>query len=333
MADLQRAKAVVRSFYDGLDAAAPDEVSGVLEAATTRPYRWRGVHPWNEQSGTDSVARDLWTPLKLAIGPWQRRPDIFFAGTNQLDDHQSVWVTEMGHLMGLWTAPFLGIEPTGKIVFIRYAEFHRVKGDKITETACFIDLVHMIHQAGLNPFAGQTGAAILTPGPRTHDGLLVKPQDPGEGQTTLKLISDMVDDLRALGVSSPPGHIDRFWSKDMCWFGPAGIGASAFREGYRRGHSGPFEEGLDFVRSDGHETEFAEGQFGGFFGYPSITMRATGGFMGMPASDHNAEMRLVDLYRREGDKLAENWIFIDLLHFFAMQGIDILKRLERHQRT
>jgi hypothetical protein len=37
-------------------------------------------------------------------------------------------------------------------------------------------------------------------------------------------------------------------------------------------------------------------------------------------------MRVIDIYRRDGDKLAENWIFIDLLHFWNMQGVDILAR-------
>ena len=60
-------------------------------------------------------------------------------------------------------------------------------------------------------------------------------------------------------------------------------------------------------------------------------MRLTGGFVGMPASNMEAEMRIVDLYRRKGDKLAENWIFIDLLHFFAMRGLDILNRLEAYR--
>ena len=38
-------------------------------------------------------------------------------------------------------------------------------------------------------------------------------------------------------------------------------------------------------------------------------------------------MRVVDMYRRDGDKLAENWIFIDILHFLAMQGNDVLGRM------
>jgi len=37
-------------------------------------------------------------------------------------------------------------------------------------------------------------------------------------------------------------------------------------------------------------------------------------------------MRVVDMYRREGEKLAENWIFIDLLYFLKQQGLDVLER-------
>ena len=69
-----------------------------------------------------------------------------------------------------------------------------------------------------------------------------------------------------------------------------------------------------------------EGMFGGFFGYPSLTVKSTGGFLGLPENELPADMRIVDMYRREGDKLAENWIFIDIPHFFAMQGIDLLSQ-------
>ena len=36
---------------------------------------------------------------------------------------------------------------------------------------------------------------------------------------------------------------------------------------------------------------------------------------------------------REGDKLSENWIFIDLLHFWNQQGVDILDRIKKTPRT
>ena len=47
----------------------------------------------------------------------------------------------------------------------------------------------------------------------------------------------------------------------------------------------------------------------------------------MPPYQGYAEMRVVDIYRRDGDKLAENWVFIDLLHFLNMQGHDILAEI------
>jgi hypothetical protein len=37
-------------------------------------------------------------------------------------------------------------------------------------------------------------------------------------------------------------------------------------------------------------------------------------------------MRVVDIYRRDGDKLAENWVFIDLLHYLLLLGVDVLER-------
>ena len=40
-------------------------------------------------------------------------------------------------------------------------------------------------------------------------------------------------------------------------------------------------------------------------------------------------MRVVDLYRRDGDKIAENWIFIDHLHFLKGLGIDLLDRYHK----
>jgi hypothetical protein len=55
--------------------------------------------------------------------------------------------------------------------------------------------------------------------------------------------------------------------------------------------------------------------------------------MGLPASDRTGEMRVVDVYRRAGEKLAENWIFIDIPHFLSCLGLDVLGRARRFPRT
>ena len=46
----------------------------------------------------------------------------------------------------------------------------------------------------------------------------------------------------------------------------------------------------------------------------------------MPATGQLGEFRVIDIYRRSGDKLAKNWVFIDLLHYWKSQGVDILAR-------
>jgi hypothetical protein len=58
-------------------------------------------------------------------------------------------------------------------------------------------------------------------------------------------------------------------------------------------------------------------------------MKPAGGYMGVTtASEREFEMRIVDIYRRQGDLLAENWIFIDHLHVLHQLGYDALAGLE-----
>jgi hypothetical protein len=187
--------------------------------------------------------------------------------------------------------------------------------------------MNLMGQIGSPVLPASTGALIVTPGPRTHDGLLHGAHPTEEGRATLDLIQRMVARLTGANVCTTKADLELDWAEDMLWWGPGGIGASYTQGRYLQQHCGPFEAGLDFVRYHGHPLEMAEGNFGGFFGWPSLTMRPKGPFMGLTcATDRTAEMRIVDLYRREGDKLAENWIFIDHLHFLKMLGVDLLER-------
>ena len=66
----------------------------------------------------------------------------------------------------------------------------------------------------------------------------------------------------------------------------------------------------------------------------TLTLTPTGGYLGLPASGlATADMRVVDIYRRQDDKLAENWVFIDILHFLNMQGLDVLERQRSLNRS
>ena len=199
---------------------------------------------------------------------------------------------------------------------------------KIHETALFIDIIGVMKQAGVCPLPVQTGADIVNPGPMTHSGLMYTPQDQQATEKTLRLINHMCDDLVGSGMSSPLDELHNTWHDDMIWWGPAGIGATYTIERYAKQHSGPFRSGLSGRSGTGHIARIAEGQYSGFFGWPNFTAKPTGGFMGLPPSDKDCEFRVIDVYRREEDKLKENWVFIDILHFFNQMGIDILGDLK-----
>ncbi len=325
---LQSAKKLVRSFNADFDTAEDGDLTQLLADHTSSDYSWRGVHPFYEQDGANAVVESFWLPLRHSFDSLQRREDIFFAGKNIVDGEESVWVVGMGHMMGLFDNDWLGIAATRKMAFLRFAEFHRVEDDKIAESAFFCDVLGIMHQAGCYPLQLPTGATITQPGPRTHDGLLLDPQDSRESKKTLDLVNRMIDDLTALNVSGndhcPPEVLQKTWHDDMIWYGPTGIGATYTIPRYQEQHQYPFRTQLKDKVFNGHVARFAEGNYAGFFGWPNLTNTPTGGFLGLPGSDVRADMRVVDIYRRDGEKLAENWIFIDLLHWMSMQGIDVL---------
>jgi hypothetical protein len=328
--DFQSEKELVRAFHGALDASTPGTIEAALSQFVAPDWHWRGMHPFNEQYGPAAVAGLFWAPLRHSIRSLQRRPDIFIAGLNEIDGFESIWVAEMGHLLGLFDEPWLGIRPTQRIVMLRYCEFNRVEGGRIVETAMFCDIPHLMMQAGQNPFPPQTGAMLIQPGPRTHDGLCYDKQDPARGEAALTAINGMLGGMKERTREEDPAmRLAMDWHNEMLWWGPAGIGATYTIERYLRQHSFPFRDALVDYKFNGHIAKLAERDFGGFFGWANLTLRNAGGYLGMTGGPGPADMRVIDMYRVENGKLAENWIFIDFLHYLNMQGLDVLTRMEK----
>ncbi len=323
MSDFQKEKDLIRSYFDQLDTAPIDQISDVEGRYAGPNYLWRGFHPFGEISDPHEVADRFWKPLRTSLASVQRRQDIFFAGTNEMDGHTSRWVVSMGHLMGLFDAPWLGVQPTGKIAMLRYCAFFEIEDQKIAQTMMYFDLPHLMVQAGQNPFSRQTAAHLVQPGPQTHDGLLFDVSTPEEGQLTRAAINRMISDLGQWQSGLPlEEELALSWHDDMLWWGPEGIGASYTIERYAKQHSGPFRAAFSDRSKTNHICRVAEGTFGGFVGWPNFTAKLTGPFMGQKPNGKTGAFRVIDLYRRDGNKLAENWIFLDLLHFWKSVDVD-----------
>lgn len=331
MSRYQATKAVVRNYFDAMENATPETVADVLRTHTGKDYLWRGVYPFRELHGAEVVAEAFWAPLMRSLTRMQRRQDIFIGGTNEISGEQ--WVMSMGNLMGLFDVDWLGIPRTRKMANLRYAEFNCVENGKISQTGLFIDTIGLMAQAGVYPLPPSTGAYFNYPGPRTHDGLLYDDAPEEEGVATLALVNEMIQDLHELNESGsmgcPPELLERTWSDEMIWYGPAGIGATYTIPRYQEQHQLPFRGSLADKKFEGHVCRLAEGNFACFFGWPNLSNTPIGGWLGLPGGKANAMMQVVDVYRREGDKLAENWVFIDLPYWLKQQGLDVLDRTQK----
>ena len=329
--NFQSEKQIILDFYDAIETSKIEEIPNVLFHYCSEDLLWRGFHPFNEIRGLKNLYSQFWQPFKKSFFNYQRRMDIFLAGYNTISGNEGVWVVSMGHLMGLFDNPWIGIKETKKIAMLRYCEFSKIQNGKITEVAMFFDIPHLMLQAGIKAFPSETGISLVQPGPLTHDGLMFNEQDTNEGNRTLEIIENMINDVKVWTSTTGTSLIDELkksWNDNMIWWGPTGIGSTYTIERYANQHAGPFRETFKERTFNGHLCRITEGNFGGFFGWPNLTLTPSKSFMGITTAPKSSEMRVIDMYRREGHKLTENWVFIDLLHFWKILGVDILKSLK-----
>ena len=227
MSDFQQEKKLVLEYFNSINNANNENLIDTITKYTSSDFKMRCTHPFNELSGAEEIANNLWVPIKNSFEPIQRRMDIFYAGINSLDDHEGKWVTSMGHLMGVFNKSFFGIQPNYKSILLRYAEFYKVENNKITEGAIFLDIMNFMQQLGLSVIPESTGLVCITPGPMNHRGLKYEHSNNVESQKTLELIHRMRDRLvKGSNMKSYKDELTLDWHDDMIWWGPGGIGAS-----------------------------------------------------------------------------------------------------------
>ncbi|TRW17754.1 nuclear transport factor 2 family protein [Glacieibacterium frigidum] len=255
----------------------------------------------------------------------EERVDIVVAGSFKGGD----WTASTGHVAGLFTAPLCGIPATGLPAFLRFGRFDRWEGGAMAETYLILDLPGLMMQAGVWPLARPLGAHILAPGPRSRDGVVLDGGSDSEARASLDLVEAMIAGLmRYDGANLPSMRMIDFWSPDFWWFGPAPIGTFRGHADYERGHQRPFLTAFPDRIGGDHKCRIGERGYVASTGWPSI--RAThsgGGWLGLPATGKRIEMRVMDFWRREGERLVENWVFIDIPDLLRQFGVDVFARM------
>lgn len=153
----------------------------------------------------------------------EERVDIVIAGSFKDGD----WTASTGHVAGLFAAPLCGIPATGLPAFVRFGRFDRWEDGAMAETYLILDLPGLMMQAGVWPLARPLGAHILSPGPRSRDGVVLSGGSETEARASLDLVEAMIAGLmRYDGANLPSMRMIDFWAPDFWWFGPAPIGTS-----------------------------------------------------------------------------------------------------------
>ncbi len=320
----QTSKATVWEFWRRLAGATPDSVADIVRAFVHDDVSWHGPHPLDDLAGADALIAGFWRPLLHSFPGLRRETDVFFAG--ECDGTE--WVAGTGYFTGVFAHDWLGIPPTGKPLHIRFGEFCRIDGGKITAVYLLLDLIDVMLQAGVRVLPPSNGDEAKAPAPRMGDGVLLVPQDGNETRRSLALVEAMLASMGQYDLNNPAtlSH-PSFWRQDMCWYGPCGIGTARDMERYIPVHQRPFLEAFPDREIADHAALFAEATYIAVVGWPDVVGTHRGAWLGCPPTGLRVGMRVMDFWRREGELLAENWVLIDIPDIFRQCGVDLFARL------
>ena len=324
-----QAKAVIAPLRAALATGPGRDVAQALSGCLDAAAVIHMGHPMGDMVGPEALYETAFAPLLAAMPDLERRDLIVIEG---LDEDGAQWVGCMGHYMGTFAAPWLGIPPTGHLAHLRFHEFYRIEGGKVAEVQALWDIPEVMMQAGAWPMAPSLGREGLVPGPMPQDGL--GPHDASASAGSQALVVEMLTQMSRHPREGGPEvmQAERFWHPRMNWYGPAGIGTARGFDGFRNWHQIPFLSAMpDRTASKSAATAahfFAEGAYVAVTGWPNMQMSVTGdGWMGIAPSGQKITMRSLDFWRIEAGLIRENWVLVDLLDVYRQLGVDVCARL------
>lgn len=277
--------------------------------------------PVEHLDGTAQLAEQFWQPLLRAFPDLERRTDILLTGEFKGGN----WFASTGYFVGHFEQPLFGISPSNRPHWLRYGWFDRVEGDRVVESYVILDIARLLIEVGQWPLRPQLGES-WSPAPQTQDGVTLEPADPAQSQQSLDLVEAMIAGLmRYDGKSLASMRMVDFWTPQFHWYGPGGIGSARGHKDYERAHQQPFLTAFPDRVGGNHVCRIGDGSYVASTGWPSINATHLGdGWIGVPATNKRITQRIMDFWRRDGDLLAENWVFIDMVDLLGQMGVDLL---------
>lgn len=293
--------------------------------------RWHGCAPFDTQTGTDALWQVYWRTLHGSFSHLRRRIDLFLGG----ECEGQSWVSSAGYIIGQFDEDWLGIPASGRETFIRYGEFYQVENSRIVRVYLLHDLLDVMRQAGCYPLPPSLGLFGFVPPPRTADGILRGLQPPAESELTFKLAYDMLfcglNEFDRAGKQSM--GMRRFWHEDMHWYGPAGIGTTRSLTEFEDYHQLPWLRAFPDRAVVWESPMFGDGRYAATAGWREVIATHTGEYLGQPPTHKRIEFRVMDWWRREGERLIENWVLIDMIDLFRQFGRDLLAGLPQKGKS
>lgn len=324
-------KKLITSFFKEMNVTKKEDVKNVLNTYFDKNSSVGITSPFEELNGLDAFNSSFWTPLLNAFPDIEYQPYILLGGAYE----ERNYVSCTGNFIGTFKKDWAGIPANQQPIWLRFAAHFIIEDNKIVKAWFFIDMLSVIRQAGFTLFPNK-GVEIIPPAPMTGDGIVDYKTLPDQSKKTLDLTNAMLEGLCSYdGKSLESMGQERFWDeKNMMWYGPSGIGTTRGLKGFQKNHQVPFitafpDRGITEKQGEDHFTQIGEGNYSCDFGFPAMYGTHTGdGWLGLKATGKRITLRVVDYWRREGDHLKENWVFIDMPHVLKQLGIDVFKELK-----
>lgn len=318
---MKKEKQAYRELVEALLTSAEPSLAAAADRFLGGDCRWFGSAPINQAIGKAEIVSRVWAPMRRSFSGLERRDDILIGGLSG----GSLWVAATGHYSGEFRQSWLGIPPTGKKATVRFGEFVRYENGRAREFRTLFDVVALARASGCPLLPDDSGSSAPVPAPATRDGVILDSGDPARSQASKELVESMIVGLLEYdGRSLESMRMERFWTDDMRWYGPAGIGSTSGLDDFQRAHQGPFLAAFPDRTAPAQTATLAEGNYVAVTGWPSVVGTHLGPYLGLPATGRRVGMRVMDFWRAENDLLAENWVLIDMIDLFRQLGRELM---------